>query len=128
MILSLFLLVLPAVLLALGLFVFARRDDDSLERIWQRLMSPEARRLRQTVDERVLAQRTMLANTRSWARRARSAGDAAHAARIEREARALAERLQHGDLLLVRRMLSALRAPGRRRMKEGRLITARRVS
>jgi hypothetical protein len=80
-----------------------------LERMWRRLMSPEARRFRQAVDERVHAQREMITATQRWARKARSDGEVEHAIRIEREGRTLEERLQHGDLLVVRRMLSALK-------------------
>ena len=99
----------PALLLVLAMSIFAHRDDEELERTWRRLMSPEARRLRHTVDERVRAQSKVLVATRRWARDARAAGDTEQAARIEREGRALAEKLQHADLLVVRRMLSALR-------------------
>lgn len=109
MILGVVLLLAPVVLLTIGMFVFARRDDEDLERMWRRLMSPEARRFRQTVDERVIAQRKMITATQAWARAARSAGDAEQAARIKGEGQALAERLQHRELLLVKRMLSALK-------------------
>lgn len=109
MIPAVILFLIPAVLLVVAMLIFVRRDDEELERTWRRLMSPEARRLRHTVDERVLAQSKMLSATRRWAREARAAGDTEQAARIEHEGRALAERLQHGDLLIVRRMLSALR-------------------
>ncbi len=109
MILAVLLFLAPAILLGVGIFVFARRDDEGLERTWRRLMSPQARRLRQTVDQRVQAQGRMITATRSWARAARSAGDLEQAVRIEREGQALAARLQHRELVLVRRMLSALK-------------------
>jgi hypothetical protein len=109
MILAALLFLAPAVLMGVGIYVFARRDDEDLERTWRRLMSPQARRLRQTLEQRILAQGRMITATRRWARAARSAGQRDEATRIEREGQALAERLQQRELLLVRRMLSALR-------------------
>lgn len=103
------LLLIPIALAFVSLLVLVRRDDEELERTWRRLMSPEARRLRETVDSRVSTQKKMLSVTRGWARNARAAGDVEHAARLEREGRTLVERLQHKDLLIVKRMLSALR-------------------
>jgi hypothetical protein len=109
MILGITLVVIPVLLVAVSIFLFARRDDDALEQTWRRLMSPEARRLRQTVDARVDAQQKMISATRTWARTAQESGEAGHATRMEQEGQALAERLQHRDLLVVRRMLEALR-------------------
>ena len=100
--------VLATLAIAVGLALLARHDDDELVRTWSRLVSPGGRQFGETVDSQLDAQQELLNARQALAAEAAASGTPLEAARLtelERESRA-----ERHTLLLLRRMLSALKA------------------
>jgi hypothetical protein len=100
--------VLATLAIAVALVLLARHDDDELTRTWSRLVSPGGKHFRETVETQLEVQQALLDTRHALAAEASTSGTPLEAARLtelERESRA-----QRRTLLLLRRMLSALKA------------------
>jgi hypothetical protein len=100
--------VLATLAIAVALALLARHDDDELTRTWSRLVSPSGKHFRETVDTQLDVQQELLDARHALAAEAAASGTPLEAARLEdleRESRA-----QHHALVILRRMLSALKA------------------
>ncbi len=100
--------VLAALAIAATLVLLGRRDDDGLVRTWSHLVSPSGRQFRETVDSQLDAQGELLDARDALAAEAASSGTPLEAARLTELARAA--RAERRSLLVLRRMLSALKA------------------
>ncbi len=92
---------------ALTVTLLARRNDDDLVRTWSRLVSPGGKHLRETVDSQLAVQQELLKARDARAADAAASGTPLEAARLTDLARA--SRAERRTLVLLRRMLSALK-------------------
>ncbi len=99
--------VLGVLALALALALLGR-DQDELARVWHRLVSPQSEGLRRNLELQLETQDQLARSRRAMAAEATRSGtplEAGRLAELEREARA-----QHRALVILRRMLSAVRS------------------
>ncbi len=99
---------LATLAVAVALTLLARHDDDGLVRTWSRLVSPGGKQFRDSVDAQLEVQDELLHARDALAAEATSSGTPLEAARLTELA--LKARAERRSLVILRRMLSALKA------------------